>query len=207
VTRRADGSFQKEPYDFTGDGRVRSEGQALEDGAERIQSRIDWANDFGAEILVSVHFNGSDDPSVSGTEVYWSDFVPEAAQNRALADALRRHLLTAMREAGHPARDRGIHDDIFERATAAQRARSLAHNQAAIVANGFDPRDCRDCRRLLVLGKNPMSKVMGSYVGALVEVEYLSNPNVVEGFLLREDSVEIIARGLRDGIVAFVEGR
>src|SRR3954451_16186287 len=62
------GANQVEPVDYTGDGRVRTSGQAIEDTPERTQPRIDWANDFGAEVLLSVHFNGLDDASVRGTE-------------------------------------------------------------------------------------------------------------------------------------------
>ena len=45
----------------------------VEDTPERTQPRIDWANDFGAEIVVSIHFNGLDDRRVRGTEVYYTD--------------------------------------------------------------------------------------------------------------------------------------
>lgn len=43
----------------------------------------------------------------------------------------------------------------------------------------------------------------GSGVDVLVEVEFLSNPAVVEGFFLRADSLDVIASGLRDGLLGY----
>ena len=77
-TREAGGGLQQEPADYTGDGRVRP----VEDVPEIIQPRIDWANDFGAEVLLSIHFNGSDDPSVRGSEVCFSDAGPRTDEGR-----------------------------------------------------------------------------------------------------------------------------
>jgi hypothetical protein len=40
-------------------------------------------------------------------------------------------------------------------------------------------------------------------VAALAEVEYMTNPDVVERLLLRPDVVDVAARGLALGIFAF----
>lgn len=205
VTRREDGTFQIPPYDFTGDGRVRSEGQATEDAAERLQTRIDWANQFGAELFVSVHFNGAGDSAMRGTEVYYTDVGPTAAQGKALAEALMKGVLDEMRARGYPGVNRGVQSDRFRRLTDAQRAVSLRHNSAAIIANGADPAKCPDCQRLLVLGNNPASLHMGTYLGALVELEYLSSFTAIESLLLRPDSIELLATGLANGLLAYAD--
>ncbi|MGD9798006.1 MAG: N-acetylmuramoyl-L-alanine amidase [Acidimicrobiia bacterium] len=206
ITRKEDGTMQIEPYDFTGDGRVRTDGKALEDAPERLQPRIDWANRFGAEVLVSVHFNGAGDPSVRGTEVYYSDTGPREERGRLLAESLRRGVLDGLRDSGYVTIDRGVHSDRYGRYTPEVRSRSLRNNAAAIVANGADPARCADCLRLGVLGNNPMSLQMGTYVGALVELEYLSSPQAVETFLLRGDSIDVMAAALADGLVAYFGG-
>jgi N-acetylmuramoyl-L-alanine amidase len=206
VTRREDGPLQIEPYDFTGDGQVRTEGEAVEDSPERIQPRIDWANNFGAEVLVSVHFNGNEDPEVRGTEVYYSDVGPLAERGRTLAEALLRATLDELRGGGYEPSNRGVLSDRFERYPSEVSDAFRRNNAPAIIANGADPGDCADCTRLGVLGNNPMSLHMGTYVGALVEVEFLSNPYVVETLLMRADSVDLIAAGLASGLLAYFEG-
>jgi N-acetylmuramoyl-L-alanine amidase len=207
VTRKEDGSLQITPYDFTGDGVVRTEGEALEDSPERIQPRIDWANAFGAEVLVSLHLNGVDDPEVRGSEVYYADVEGFAARDRALAAALLAALLDAFRSVGDDPVDRGVRSDLYEHDSSRALSAFLEHNAAMIVANGADPSDCPDCQRLGVLGHNPMSRHEGTYIGALIEMEFLSNPDVVESLLLRPDAVDLLASGLRNGLLTYFEGR
>jgi N-acetylmuramoyl-L-alanine amidase len=203
VTRREDGTLQVEPYDFTGDGQVRPEGRALEDAPERTQARIDWANRFGAEILVSVHFNSLADRAARGTEVYYSDTGARAEQGRELADDLLSALSDEMRAAGYAAVSRAVLSDRYQRYPPAVQATFQRHNAATITQHGSDPNNCPDCQRIGVLGNNPMSLEAATYLGALVEVEFLSNPDVVEEFLMRPDAVDIIARGLARGVFQY----
>ena len=207
VTRREDGSLQIEPYDFTGDGQVRPDGQAVEDSPERTQPRIDWANRFGAEVLVSVHFNGADDPAVRGTEVYYSDVGPLAERGRVLADVLLRSLLDEMNARGYATVDRGTRIDRYQRYPSEVQAAFLRNNAGTIVRNGADPGNCPDCSRIGVLGNNPMSLTRAMYVGTLVEVEYLSNPYAVDALIMRPDSVDIIATGLAKGVLTYLGGQ
>ena len=83
----------------------------------------------------------------------------------------------------------------------------LANNAGAIRANGYDAAECGDCYRLLTLGNNPMSIRMGRYLAVLVEVEFLSNPDVVESFLLRPDSLDLVASGLHQGLMSYFAAR
>jgi len=199
------GGLQLEPYDYTGDGRVRT-AASVEDGPERIQPRIDWANAFGAEVLLSVHFNGLDDQSVRGTEVYYTDAGPTRGEGRRLARDILAGLLGAMSDSGYQGLDRGARSDAYQRYSPEETRRLIANNAAVVRANGADPANCPDCYRLLTLGNNPMSLHRGAYLAALVEVEFLSNPSVVEGFILRPDSLDVIARGLFEGLRSFVAG-
>jgi N-acetylmuramoyl-L-alanine amidase len=208
VTRRPaeeGGHLVIEPYDYTGDGRVRPASRTVEDVPELIQPRIDSANSFRAEILVSIHFNGSEDRRLRGTEVYHTDAGPAEAQGRRLAQSLLSALTAEMRHAGHATVDRGVRSDRYQRYTQQDTLRLFANNAAVIRANGHDPGNCPDCYRQLTLGNNPMSLHRGAYVGALVEVEFLSSPDVVEGFILRPDSLDIIASGLLQGIRGYFE--
>ncbi|MXY79296.1 MAG: hypothetical protein F4Y94_06335 [Chloroflexi bacterium] len=77
-----------------------------------LQARVDFANDAGADIFVSIHSNGHDDARASGVEVYWSRHRPHAAENQRLALALQESVLESLRvEAGYRAWDRGIRED------------------------------------------------------------------------------------------------
>jgi N-acetylmuramoyl-L-alanine amidase len=202
-TRAEGGGVLDQPYDFNGDGVVRPTGRAIEDTPEVIQPRIDAANRFGAEVFISIHFNGSSDPSVRGSEAYFSDGVATAEHGRQLARDLLDGVLAAMAAAGHSVRDLGVKSDAYMRYSAAETQRLFATNRTAILTSGNDPAHCSDCYRLFSLGNNPMSRERGRYLAALLEVEFLSNPAVVEGFLLRPDSLDVIAGGLRDGLLRY----
>jgi N-acetylmuramoyl-L-alanine amidase len=205
VTRRPrdlGGGLQIEPYDYTGDGRVRPAG-VIEDVPEQIQPRIDWANLFGAQVLVSIHFNGLEDQRVRGTEVYYTDGGPRRDEGRRLASALLTAMLEGLRSAGHPAVDRGIRSDAYQRYPPEETRRMIANNSAIIRANGSNPADCPECYRLMTMGNNPMSLHRGGYVAAMIEVEFLSNPAVVEGLILRPDSFDLIAGAIHAGLRAF----
>ena len=202
VTRREDGKLQIEPYDFTGDGRVRT-AAFPEDNPERTQPRIDFANNFGAQILVSVHFNGAEDKNIRGTEVYYSDTGANREENRRLAQNLLKSLLTEIEETGAKITNRGVSSDKYMRYSYEETARSLTNNAKTIIENGHNPNNCPDCLGLITLGNNPMSLNPGHYIGALVEVEFLSNPQVVETFLTKPDSLDIIAGGLAKGIIVY----
>lgn len=76
-----------------------------------IQARVDEANAQKADILVSVHHNGSDDPGLSGTEVYYNPDRPYGYYSFALADVIQQSLITYLKLAGYEPRDRGVKND------------------------------------------------------------------------------------------------
>ena len=210
ITRRPrseGGNPYAEPYDYNGDGRVRTSGQAIEDNPERIQPRIDSALAFEADVLLAIHFNGLDDRRVRGTEVYYSDAGLRQADNHRLAGALMTGLLLELRAAGFPAVDRGLRSDKYMRYSDADLHRMTGLYAGVIRANGASPEWCADCSRLVTLGNNPMSLRKGTYAGALVEVEFLSNPEVVETLIMRPDTLDVIAMGLKRGLSAYYEVR
>lgn len=199
--REDGGGNHTEPTDYTGDGLVRV--GPVEDTPERTQPRIDWANDFGAEIVVSIHFNGLDDRRVRGTEVYYTDGGPREASNRLLASSLLDATVSQLRDTGFDATSRGIRSDLYQRYSPEDTRRLIQHNASVILANGYDPANCPDCMRLLTNGSNPMSVRKGNYTSALVEVEFISNPEVVERLIMRPDAFDVIAKGLERGVLAY----
>ena len=187
VTRNEAGFLQISPYDFNGNGTTGLPG----DTVERTQPRIDFMNHFGAEFVLSIHFNGYHIPAISGTEAYYTDAGPYQQENRRFAERVLHGLAEKMEESGYSPVVRGIHSDRYK-------TEYLDYTGMY----GFD-RGCSECTRLITLGNNPMSKNKGTWkVSALVEVLFLTNPQDVR-FLQRPDALDIITDGLAQGIIAY----
>jgi N-acetylmuramoyl-L-alanine amidase len=71
-----------------------------------LVARTACANAAGADVLVSIHFDGFVDPAVGGTETFYDAARPFAATNHRLAIALQAALV-----AGLGAPDRGVWTD------------------------------------------------------------------------------------------------
>ena len=71
-----------------------------------LVSRTECANAAGASVLLSIHFDAFDDPSVGGTETFYDAARPFAPQNRRLATDLQAALV-----AGLGVADRGVWTD------------------------------------------------------------------------------------------------
>lgn len=91
----------------TDDRAVGPDGNELAD----VQARVDMANQAGADILVSVHHNGSNNRSLSGATVYYCNDRSFSADNRRLAGLVQEALVRNMRQAGYDVVDRGAQDD------------------------------------------------------------------------------------------------
>jgi hypothetical protein len=69
------------------------------------------ANAAGADILISIHHNGSGSPGIRGTEVYYNPDRPFGAFNSALAQFVKSGLVISLRGNGYDTVDRGIKND------------------------------------------------------------------------------------------------
>jgi N-acetylmuramoyl-L-alanine amidase len=102
-TRTADRAVNSARADLTGDRRV-----SVKDD---LQARLDIANNAQAALFLAIHFNGLGNRSVRGTEVYYCQDRPFAAQSRHFADLLRQRLLDELKGVDYASLDRGIKDD------------------------------------------------------------------------------------------------
>lgn len=196
VTRTPEGDLQLAPYDYTGDGLVRPNYIAPEDIAEVTQPRIDWLNQCGANIVVSIHFNGFEDRNFRGSEVYFSDLPPDGPENFRFGRTVLDALLEALAATGYPSVDRGVQPDNYDGHDPAAFRRVVGHY-------GFDS-SCANCKRLLILGDNPMSKNrLEARDRILVEAEFLSSPLFVD-YAVQPGFFDNIAAGLVEGIKRFV---
>ncbi|MGQ9684293.1 MAG: N-acetylmuramoyl-L-alanine amidase family protein [Anaerolineae bacterium] len=78
---------------------------------EELQARIDMANKADADLFISVHFNGSENKALRGTEVYYNADRPFSADNQRLAEQVQAALVSNLRQAGYDTEDRGAKTD------------------------------------------------------------------------------------------------
>lgn len=114
MTRESAGAVNWQNLDVDGDGRV-LDGTAQGRVAglrDELQARINICNDAEADIMISVHLNGFDDPSVGGYEIYYNSQREFAQENQDLAVFLYREMTVAFAEVDYAASERGWKDDI-----------------------------------------------------------------------------------------------
>jgi N-acetylmuramoyl-L-alanine amidase len=103
TTSRTVDSQVNSSRDLTNDGRVNL--------TDDLQARVDAANAAKADLLISVHFNGIDDPSKKGTQTFYSEGRPFSDKNKALADLVQASLVRNINAAGYQTADRGATTD------------------------------------------------------------------------------------------------
>ena len=88
-----------------------------------LQARIRCANATGAAALLSIHFNGYPDNTISGSQTIYDAARPFAPDSRRLAESLQTALLKGLQLA-----DRGVRtDDQLDAPTLSERADSYGH--------------------------------------------------------------------------------
>jgi N-acetylmuramoyl-L-alanine amidase len=97
-TRTADRDVNDPPRDLTGDDKITL--------ADELQARVDVANAAGADLFLSIHFNGVSNPDIRGTQVFYSDGRDLTDRSRALAEIVDASLVKALSEAGYQTIDR-----------------------------------------------------------------------------------------------------
>lgn len=142
-----------------------------------LQARVDLANQAQADILVSIHFNGAEDRSLSGLEVYYNPERPFAEYSWALAASVHDSLAQAVFRYGYlELNDRGVRNDS---------------------EIGGDPAN----RHSYLLGTNPDFRP-SLMPGIIVEPMFLSHER--EGsIVVKPEAWQALARGLKAGIDAY----
>ena len=146
-----------------------------------LLARAACANASGASVLVSIHFDGFEDPSVTGTETFYDPVRPFAAANKRLATDLQAALVG---ELATP--DRGVWtDDQLAAPTLTSSGSTYGH--------------------LIVVGPKSSGCVESptQMPGALVEPLFVTNPAEAK---LAGDAIgqERIAQALEVGLVKYL---
>jgi N-acetylmuramoyl-L-alanine amidase len=158
---------------------------ALTDSAERrdLLVRTACANASNASVLVSIHFDGFNDPSVGGTETFYDAARPFAATSRRLATDLQAALV-----AGLSTSNRGVWTDD-----------QLAAPALTSAGNGYG--------HLIELGPPAAGWVdnPSTMPGALVEPLFITNPSEAQ-IASGAAGQQRIAQALEGGLQQFFGG-
>ena len=168
-----------------------------------LQARVDLANQEQGDVFVSIHANAFT-PDLRGVEVWWDSARRFGGANSLLAEALLTHVLAEVRAYGYPALNRGLLEDGCWRMvnghceTLSVLGPPHEVTRADVLARGQDPE---------ALGFGPDDDAVVTRAtqmpGALIEALFISNPDDAR-VLRREEGRQAIARGIAQGILAFL---
>ena len=143
-----------------------------------LQARVDAANAAKANLLISVHFNGIDDPSKKGTQTFYSEGRTFTDKNKLLAELVQASLVKSIRGAGYETADRG------------------ATNDSRVLGQGS---------HYYLLGPaSPTIHRPSEMPGIIGEALFLTSPDDAQA-IRQEKMQEAVARGYFDAIRAYFE--
>lgn len=154
-----------------------------------LVARVACANASHAQLLVSLHFNGFDDPSVGGTETFYDDARPFTPQNLTLAQLVQTSLMAQFGAAGWTIPDRGAAaDSTDDEPTLSAAAAAYPH--------------------LLLLGPAQPGYLdhPSTMPGVLCEPLFLTDPAEAD-VAASAAGQQAIARGIARGIEQFAQGQ
>ena len=109
-------------------GAVQSGAYTLAGEHADIAARAHCANEGGAQLLLSIHFNSFDDPGAGGPETLYDPARPFSTQNLRFAGIVQRSIVQGLSGAGLQVTDRGVLSDTDQGAAAlSARAASYGH--------------------------------------------------------------------------------
>ena len=183
LSRTNDSLPGSQPSDYVADGTMLTPDGVLND----LQRRIDRANASGAKVMLSIHLNAFDDPSIRGTQTFYDSSRPFAAQNERFATLVQNDLIAALRARGYDTPDRGIADD-----------QDLVTDRFGTLGDGY--------HHLVMLGPSVQGHLRPTTMpGALSESLFLSDP--AEATAATEPGVQdLIARAYTRAIEQFLRG-
>jgi N-acetylmuramoyl-L-alanine amidase len=174
--------------DVNGDGQTLQDSEPAGDRDE-LQARIDICNEAGADLLISLHLNGFDDPTARGFEVLYTraPFRPFGDRSADLATFVYRQISAAYEQAGFDTTPRGaIPDDELD---------AVMHD------GGVE-------RHLIVLGpeiKNADYTIEPSQMpGIVIEPVFITNDDDA-AFIARPENQQLLVDAYADGILQYFE--
>jgi N-acetylmuramoyl-L-alanine amidase len=173
VDRSRDQGVNTPPRDLNHDHKI--------DHVDEMDARTLFANHHHADVLVSVHFDSSVDPTVHGTHGYYCPARPFWKQSKYLATALTYWISIELQKAGYNSSDNGVLTDVQD----------------------LVPQTRADYPWFLVLGPSRHKWLTGSAMpGALIESLFLSSPRDAAA-LHHTAYLKALAQGYADGVGAY----
>lgn len=172
--------------DVNGDGRTILDGKQHGDRDE-LQRRINICNEAGADILISLHINYTDDQTVRGYEVFYTSNREFGDVNIDLANFVYREMGGAFATAGYETNARGPKDDLDLSAS--------THEFGAE-------------QHLVMTGpavENPDYTIVPSAMpGVIVEAVFMSNQDDAN-FIVNPENQRLLVVAYADGIERYFE--
>ena len=184
MTRETGGAVNWRNEDVNGDGLVMTDSpQGRIDGArDELQARINICNEAGADILISIHLNGSDNTSVNGYEIFYNSQREFTDQNRDLANFLYREMTVGFADLEYVTTGRGTKDDL-----------DLSADTHEFGSEQF----------LIMIGpelvRPEYTIVPSAMPGVIIETLFVTNTNDAN-FILNPANQKRLAEGWADGI-------
>lgn len=174
LTRTTDRAVNTPARDRNHDGKI--------DRVDEFDARTLFADSQHADVFVSIHFDGSSDPTVRGTHGYYCPARPFWRQSKMLADLVTNSVASAVQRSGYADLNKGIETDV-----------------ADVV-----PQTRADYPWFLVLGPSRTHWLTGTAMpGALIESMYLSSPRDAAS-LRHASTITALAQGYAAGIHAYL---
>lgn len=190
MTRESDTDVNAVGIDVNGDGRTVANLQATDPAAadraqalDELQARINICNAANADLLISMHINGFNDPAANGYETWYSSARPFKELSKSFAQFAFQEIGKAMQGAGYAARPRLVNDDINARVETA--------------TESFD--------RYIITGPAQPGQIVASAMpGAIVETLFISN-EADAAFLASKAGGEAIVAGYERAVVRYFD--
>ena len=189
-------------YTHTDDGRATDDGRVLWDYSATfadLDSRIAIANEAKADLFISIHSNGYQDPRSRGLEVMFTPDRPFSDRSEALAGAIRASIVSVLRTGGYAVEEGVIYMDT-DMADSAGRVtpflvlgaeRELTREEMDERGGDWD-----------ALGYGAQASIMTRATqmpGVLIELFYITNED--DAALLKDDSARhLMAVGIAEAI-------
>lgn len=109
LTRDSDTVANAQNRDVNNDGTVAAAGgEADSDESDDLQERVLTCNAAGADLLVSIHYNGAENTNLQGYEVWYNGDRPFSDRSARFAALMHEELKNAYQAASYDANDRGV---------------------------------------------------------------------------------------------------
>jgi N-acetylmuramoyl-L-alanine amidase len=139
LTRDGDTVRNTQFQDVNRDGQTRESGATDAEAQhnallDEMQARVDYCNDENANLLISLHFDSSVDPGVSGYSTWFAEGRADSADSQRLAELIDQQLSQALTAAGYPI----VNDGVQPESVAVTHGNQMLYDSLFVVTGSRD---------------------------------------------------------------------